>query len=170
MRKPNKIESAIVAVVGVGVLSGGIYWWTNGGAKFVSRLTAPKSTPQSEALLEKIEEVRSRTTAGISYVDYSREAQDIQVLKDKFERDSKSKRIKYAGNLLGVASILVDAGDKTGSKWNPQDNWLQAEVAYLMMENCREKDKDCFELEALATGEALLKRLEMQWGKDGTPK
>ncbi len=64
---------------------------------------APKTTSQGEILLEKIQEVESRTKVGINYIDYTVAAQEIQIELDKFQKDPASQKLKYAGNLIATA-------------------------------------------------------------------
>lgn len=106
---------------------------------------SPKSTPESEALLQEINEVRSRTKVGINYVDYSRAAQELQIKLDNFERSKKSIKIKYARNLVETADRYIDAADREfGGDWEPQHRWNYAEYVYDYLVNCQTQNKNCY--------------------------
>ena len=106
---------------------------------------APKSTPESEALLNEIHTTQSKTKVGINYMDYSKVAQELQIKLDNFERSEKSKKIKYAGNLAATAESYINAADKeSGEDWSPHFHWKQAGWSYEYMQNCQTKGEDCY--------------------------
>ena len=106
---------------------------------------APKSTPESEALLNEIHNTQSKIKVGINYMDYSKVAQELQIKLDNFERSDKSKKIKYAGNLVATAESYIDAADKEyGEDWSPQHDWSIASWSYEYIQNCQSQGKDCY--------------------------
>ncbi len=106
---------------------------------------APKSTPESEALLSEIHATQSKTKVGINYRDYSNVAQNLQIKLDNFERSEKSKKIKYAGNLVVIAESYINAADKkSGEDWSPHYHWQQATWSYEFMQNCQTKGENCY--------------------------
>jgi hypothetical protein len=114
-------------------------------APFILVGCAPKSTPESEALLNEIYAVQSKTKVGINYMDYSKVAQDIQIKLDNFERSEKSRKIKYAGSLVTTAENYISAADKKYSEdWSPQADWWYANFSNEYTQNCKKKGKDCY--------------------------
>lgn len=106
---------------------------------------APKSTPESEALLNEIHTTQSKTKVGINYIDYSKVAQELQVKLDDFERSEKSRKIKYAGNLISTAESYISAGEKKDEEdWSPQYRWENAVWSYEYMQNCQNKNENCY--------------------------
>lgn len=114
-------------------------------APFILVGCAPKSTPESEALLNEIYAVQSKTKVGINYMDYSKVAQEIQIKLDSFERSEKSKKVKYAGNLVATAKSYVNAANKEDEEdWSPQFHWERANWSYEYMQNCQTKGDNCY--------------------------
>lgn len=127
----------------------------------IANAFAPKSTPESEALVEKIDEVHSKIKVGINYIDYGREAQDIQILKDKLEKSKKSDALRYRGNLMATAENLIEASRKESREdWDPQFLWEQSGITYLMMEACQTKGEHCTKDSSSARMSAIELKLE----------
>jgi hypothetical protein len=106
---------------------------------------SPKSTPESEALLNEIYATQSKTKVGINYMDYSKVAQELQVNLDNFERSEKSRKIKYAGNLVATAESYISAADKEYEEdWYPHFHWKKAAWSYEYMQNCQTENKNCY--------------------------
>ena len=166
-RRLNRIEQVFLGFLGLG---GAFLFFRLGGGTFVSDLFRPKSIPESVALLEKVDEVRSKTIVGMNYRDYLQEAQELQVLKDKFEKAPKSKRLKYVGNLLAISDHLIDASNKeSGEDWSPNPSWSSATFLYSTLESCQNKGDDCFDTETEANIKAVeysLQRFSDLYGSD----
>jgi len=110
-----------------------------------SEVENPKSTPQSEALLEEIYTTKSIIKVGVTYKDYLKIAQALQIKLDSFKRSEESKKIKYAGNLVLTAERYIGAKEKeSGEDWSPNYTWSNNQYAYDMTQNCLTEDVDCY--------------------------
>jgi hypothetical protein len=114
----------------------------------ISLLSACGGTSaESEELLKSVYALRSKTVAGISYYDYAREAQELQVKLDAFERNDKSGRLKYGANLAFSASVLISAAERNqDGEWRPDSRWRNADRIIQTLDECLEKSRNCHRL------------------------
>jgi hypothetical protein len=105
------------------------------------------TSAESEELLKSVYALQSKTAAGISYDDYAREAQELQVKLDAFERNDKSGRLKYGANLAFSASVLISAAERNqDGEWKPRTGWNVANMAIQTLDECLEKNRNCYKL------------------------
>jgi hypothetical protein len=94
------------------------------------------SSTQARELLQELQDARSVTKVGISWLEYGKVARNIQIKLDRFLRTPDASRHPVGFNLKNAAELYVLAHSSSAKYWDPSGNWRVADRQLNTIEKC----------------------------------
>ncbi len=94
------------------------------------------SSTQARELLEELQDTRSVTNVGVSWLEYGRIARNIQIKLDRFLRTSDARQHPVGKNLKETAEAYILAHSSSARYWYPQTSWQMADFLLKRTEEC----------------------------------
>jgi hypothetical protein len=94
------------------------------------------SSTQARELLQELQDARSVTRIGISWLDYGQTARNIQIKLDRFLRSSDANEHPLGYNLKTTAEAYLRARGESAKYWSPRVLWNQAQSELEITETC----------------------------------
>jgi hypothetical protein len=94
------------------------------------------SSAQARELLQELQDARSVTNVGISWLEYGKVARNIQIKLDRFLRTPDASRHPVGNNLKKTAEAYVLAHSDSAKYWDPNVMWWVADRELNITEKC----------------------------------
>jgi hypothetical protein len=94
------------------------------------------SSSQARELLQELQDARSVTRVGISWLDYGQIARNIQIKLDRFLRTSDVNEHPLGYNLKITAEAYLRARSESARYWSPYVKWDYAKSELEITEAC----------------------------------
>jgi hypothetical protein len=94
------------------------------------------SSSQARELLQELQDARSITRVGISWLDYGQIARNIQIKLDRFLRTSDANEHPLGYNLKITAEAYLRARSESARYWSPYVLWDYAKSELEITEAC----------------------------------
>lgn len=94
------------------------------------------SSSQARELLQELQDARSVTRIGISWLDYGQIARNIQIKLDRFLRTSDASEHPLGYNLKVTAEAYLQARSESAKYWSPYVLWDYAKSELEITEAC----------------------------------
>jgi hypothetical protein len=104
------------------------------------------SSLQAKNLLEALQDTRSMTSVGISWLEYGKIARDLQVKLDRFLRAPGAEQYPAGWSLKNAAKVYIMANSSSARHWSPQPHWKLGSLLLKSAEECINANKKCISL------------------------
>jgi hypothetical protein len=94
------------------------------------------SSTQARELLQELQDARSVTNVGISWLEYAKVARNIQIKLDRFLRTTDASQHPAGNNLKETAEAYVRAHSSSAKYWDPSIHWQLADLLLKYTEQC----------------------------------
>jgi hypothetical protein len=94
------------------------------------------SSAQARELLQELQDAKSVTNVGISWLEYGKVARNIQIKLDRFLRIPDASQHPIGNNLKDTAEAYIRAHSDSAKYWYPQLSWQLADLELINTEKC----------------------------------